>query len=65
MSEVAGTSPMPEYLRKVLEEWQHEIILYDRPGYDAWYGAKWEIAGWPRFVVPKPDPMKIIITDVS
>jgi hypothetical protein len=60
VSDVEGTSDMSEYVRKVLEEHQREIVVPDRAN---WYGAKWELAGWPRFIPAQP--MKIIITDVS
>lgn len=67
MSEIEGTRPMPEYLRKLLEERQHEIVLFDYPTFDEDAAAlrrQWLREEGLKLQVRRPHSM-IVITDCS
>lgn len=68
MSETAGTWDMPEYLRKVLEERQNDFILFERSTFDETATRlRRELQRdlyWSTLVA-RPQPMSIVITDVS
>ena len=34
MNEVTGTSDMPEYLRELLDKYNEQVILFERPSFD-------------------------------